>query len=162
MEGWRCRRPCRPAAGASRADANAAEAQKWIDEWKAGGAAAPAAKPVAAKPAAAKPVAAKPAAAKPAPAKPAPAKKEADGEKKGPLSFMFNKPKDPKPPAKLTPEGKAAPADAPAASDADANAAEAQKWIDEWKAGAPPAGTDVDANAAEAQKWIDEWKAGLK
>ena len=53
---------------------------------------------------------------------------------------MFNKPKDPKPPAKLTPEGKAALADAPAASDADANAAEAQKWIDEWKA-ARPAGT---------------------
>ena len=78
---------------------------------------------------------------------------------------MFNKPKDPKPPAKLTPEAAAAPpAAAPATSDADANAADAQKWIDEWKGSS---GADVDAcrlrrrsgsmSGREAQvKWIED------
>lgn len=42
------------------------------------------------------------------------------------------------------------------ASSAEQNAAEAQRWIDNWKSKAPGA----NANAAEAQRWIDNWKAG--
>ncbi|ACO62755.1 predicted protein [Micromonas commoda] len=49
-------------------------------------------------------------------------------------------------------------------SDAAANAAEAQKWIDSWKGSspAPAAGAGADTpegRAAEAQAWIDAWKA---
>ena len=47
-------------------------------------------------------------------------------------------------------------------SDAAANAAEAQKWIDSWKGSspAPASGADTpEGRAAEAQAWIDAWKA---
>ena len=56
----------------------------------------------------------------------------------------------------------AATAKAPAeggASDADANAADAQKWIDAWQA---EKGDDVLPNAREAQKWIDAWSKNKK
>lgn len=58
-------------------------------------------------------------------------------------------------------EKKAAPkAAASGASDADANAADAQKWIDDWKGagGAAPDESTPEGRAASAQKWIDEWK----
>ena len=43
------------------------------------------------------------------------------------------------------------------ASDAKANAASAQRWIDEWNA----SGGDMSEDKAkEAQEWIDAWKAG--
>ena len=63
--------------------------------------------------------------------------------------------------ATTTKEKKAAPKTAASgASDADANAADAQKWIDNWK-GAERLGGRVhpEARATSAQKWIDDWKA---
>ena len=46
------------------------------------------------------------------------------------------------------------------ASNADANAKDAQKWIDNWKGSAPAGGADTpEGRAAEAQAWIDAWKA---
>jgi hypothetical protein len=58
-------------------------------------------------------------------------------------------------------EKKAAPkAAASGASDADANAADALMWIDEWMGagGAAPDESTPEGRAASAQKWIDEWK----
>ena len=47
-------------------------------------------------------------------------------------------------------------------TDADANAADAQKWIDAWKGGSSGSGSGADtpeARAKEAQSWIDAWKS---
>ena len=92
-----------------------------------------------------------------------------------PLSFLFGTPgKTPAPNKGLMPKAPPAPtpakkvaesapkAKAPAeggASDADANAADAQKWIDAWQA---EKGDDVLPNAREAQKWIDAWSKNKK
>ena len=61
--------------------------------------------------------------------------------------------------------------EAPAkASNAEANARDAQKWIDAWKsnnktaapAKAPVKASNAEANARDAQKWIDAWKSNNK
>ena len=56
--------------------------------------------------------------------------------------------------------GSSKPKPAGGASNADANAKDAQKWIDNWKGSAPAGGADTpEGRAAEAQAWIDAWKA---
>jgi hypothetical protein len=56
--------------------------------------------------------------------------------------------------------GSSKPKPAGGASNADANAKDAQKWIDDWKGSAPAGGADTpEGRAAEAQAWIDAWKA---
>ena len=101
------------------------------------------------KPAAKKPPAKKPLVKKAAPkpiAKKKPVAKKAAAKKPAAKSFFSFGSSKPKP--------------AGGASNADANAKDAQKWIDNWKGSAPAGGADTpEGRAAEAQAWIDAWKA---
>ena len=122
-----------PAAGLLPCSSIAGGAQKWIDGWKSGDAAAPAAPPAAA----------------PAEAKKAPFSFP---------SFPFKK-KDAKAPAEKT-EPKAAPVGAWPPAGAKMEAVPAKKKA---APAAPAAGaSDADANAKNAQAWIDAWKSSEK
>ena len=60
-------------------------------------------------------------------------------------------------------EGGSKPKPASTQKTAEENAEDAQKWIDDWKAGeeTTAAQPTAEENAADAQRWIDEWKANM-